>query len=78
MILSGLFRCECGKLHSHGGINVGSLCTCGRNVRQQSINKTPAPRKAVKPKRETAIETARRCAAELAARQALTAKTDER
>jgi len=27
--IRGFFRCSCGKLHSFGGLSIGSYCTCG-------------------------------------------------
>lgn len=29
MKLMGFFRCECGKIHSYGGLSRTSYCTCG-------------------------------------------------
>lgn len=57
-IITGFFRCSCGKMHARGGMNIGSVCTCGRNLHSQSIET-----------RQSVI-TARKCARELAARQA--------
>lgn len=37
MIISGFFRCSCGKIHCYGGLNIGSLCVCGRKLYPQSI-----------------------------------------
>lgn len=32
IILTGFIRCPCKKIHARGGMNRGSLCTCGRKL----------------------------------------------
>lgn len=42
MILTGFFRCSCGKIHARAGVNIGSICVCGRKLREQSIELRPS------------------------------------
>jgi hypothetical protein len=65
MILTGFFRCPCGKVHTRGGVSYNSLCTCGRNLYNLAFNIIePAERKRVDIR-----AVARECAVMLAKRQ---------
>lgn len=36
--MTGFFRCICSKMHSRGGLNYGSMCTCGRKLWNQGTD----------------------------------------
>jgi hypothetical protein len=38
MIMSGFFRCLCGKIHARGGIGPNTTCTCGTNLYKKAWN----------------------------------------
>lgn len=65
----GFFRCECGKLHSYGGMGSGSLCTCGVNLNDYVFHHGKPTKSSEPVTQPNLIELAKKIAAELAARQ---------